>query len=86
MRSALRGWPARSSGPCRRGRKNAGLEVSDRSSVRWASDDPDLRAAADHGQLISSEVLAVTMVEGPAEHEDAAVETDLPISLALARA
>ena len=51
------------------------------------SDDPDLRAAlADHGQLISSEVLAVTMVEGPAEHGDAVVETDLPISLALARA
>ncbi|MDQ5972821.1 MAG: isoleucyl-tRNA synthetase [Actinomycetota bacterium] len=69
------------------GRKNAGLEVSDRISVRWASDDPDLRAAlADHGQLISSEVLAVTMVEGPAEHGDAVVETDLPISLALARA
>lgn len=69
------------------GRKNAGLEVSDRISVRWASDDQDLRAAlVDHGELIASEVLAVTMVEGPAEHGDAVVETDLPISLALARA
>jgi isoleucyl-tRNA synthetase len=42
-------------------RKSAGLIVSDRIVVRWASPDPELAAAlAAHGPLIAGEVLAVS--------------------------
>ena len=45
-------------------RKSDGLDVSDRISLRWSTADPDLAAAlAEHGQLISSEVLAVDYAE-----------------------
>ena len=45
-------------------RKSDGLDVSDRISLRWTASDPDLAAAlAEHGQLISSEVLAVDYAE-----------------------
>ena len=41
-------------------RKGDGLEVSDRISLRWSTADPDLAwALTEHGELISSEVLAV---------------------------
>jgi isoleucyl-tRNA synthetase len=43
-------------------RKNAGLEVSDRIHVRWATDDDQLRHALDeHGQSVADEILAVSM-------------------------
>ena len=41
-------------------RKGDGLEVSDRISLRWSTADPDLAwALTEHGELISTEVLAV---------------------------
>jgi isoleucyl-tRNA synthetase len=41
-------------------RKNAGLDVSDRISLRWQATEPDLAAAlAEHGRSIADEVLAV---------------------------
>jgi len=46
-------------------RKSAGLIVSDRIVVRWASPDPELAAAlAAHGPLIAGEVLAVSFGAG----------------------
>ncbi|MBL1066786.1 isoleucine--tRNA ligase [Streptomyces sp. 7-21] len=46
-------------------RKNSGLEVTDRITVRWrASDDELSRAVAEHQALISSEVLATDFAEG----------------------
>jgi len=40
-------------------RKNDGLDVSDRISLRWATADPELSAAlTEHGPMISGEVLA----------------------------
>ena len=69
------------------GRKNAGLDVSDRITVWWGSDDPDTRAAmAAHGPLIAGEVLALDLDEALAPADAVAVATDLPITLALARA
>jgi isoleucyl-tRNA synthetase len=48
-------------------RKNDGLDVSDRIWLRWATADPDLAAAlAEHGEMISAEVLAVDYSEAPA--------------------
>jgi isoleucyl-tRNA synthetase len=46
-------------------RKSAGLIVSDRIVVRWASPDPDLAAALEaHGAFIAGEVLAVSLRAG----------------------
>ena len=40
-------------------RKSDGLDVSDRISLRWATEDPELSAAlTEHGELIAGEVLA----------------------------
>ncbi len=67
------------------GRKSAGLEVSDRISVLWSSDDPEItRAIAEHGALIAAEVLAVSFETGSGAGH--AVETELPVSLVLSRA
>src|SRR6202035_5192088 len=57
-------------------RKGDGLEVSDRISLRWSTADPDLAwALTEHGELISTEVLAVDYGEAAgdeagAEHSD----------------
>jgi isoleucyl-tRNA synthetase len=41
-------------------RKNDGLDVTDRISLRWSASDPDVAAAlTEHAQLIAGEVLAV---------------------------
>ena len=46
-------------------RKNAGLDVSDRISLWWESDDAGLSAAlTEHGALIAGEVLAVNYAQG----------------------
>ena len=46
-------------------RKAAGLDVSDRIRLRWATDDPELtRALSDHAEDISSEVLAIDFAPG----------------------
>jgi isoleucyl-tRNA synthetase len=51
-------------------RKNAGLSVSDRISLRWSTADPELAAAlTEHQALISGEVLAVGF--GAATPDDA---------------
>ena len=69
------------------GRKAAGLDVSDRISVWWSTDDDDVRAAlVEHAESIASEVLATSMVDGPGATAASGVETDLPVRLALARA
>jgi len=69
------------------GRKTAGLDVADRISVTWSSDDPDLAdAIRTHGESIAGEVLATGFSEGTARAGMSAVETDLPVTLALARA
>jgi isoleucyl-tRNA synthetase len=46
-------------------RKNAGLDVSDRIELWWASDDDDVSATfAEHGDAIGGEVLAVSRTAG----------------------
>ena len=68
------------------GRKAAGLDVADRIIVSWSSDDADLAGAIrTHGESIAAEVLATAFAEGPATGAMSAVETDLPVTLALAR-
>jgi isoleucyl-tRNA synthetase len=53
-------------------RKSDGLEVTDRIAVRWSAGDQDLTAAlAAHGELIASEVLAVSFGPGDGPGDDA---------------
>ncbi len=69
------------------GRKTAGLEVSDRIRVWWASKD-DLLAAAimEHSEDIAREVLAIEFANGPGPDDAFPVDADLPASLRLSRA
>jgi isoleucyl-tRNA synthetase len=76
-------------------RKNAGLEVSDRIHVRWATDDDQLRhALEEHGQGVADEILAVsfspvTLVEletDAAVGEHVADDKDLSFRAALHKA
>jgi isoleucyl-tRNA synthetase len=68
------------------GRKNAGLQVSDRIAVWWSSNDDDMRAALSaHLAMIAGEVLALDVVEAPGPAGAVPIETDLPIALAIAR-
>jgi isoleucyl-tRNA synthetase len=54
-------------------RKADGLEVTDRISLRWSADDPDLAAAlTEHARLIAGEVLAVEYGPGPGDPADLA--------------
>jgi isoleucyl-tRNA synthetase len=47
-------------------RKNDGLDISDRISLRWSASDPELAGAlTEHAALIAGEVLAVEF--GPSE-------------------
>ncbi len=69
------------------GRKNAGLDVSDRIRVWWSSEDADMSVAlADHGATIAAEVLAVELANTAAPESSVLVDTDLPIALAIMRA
>ncbi len=69
------------------GRKTAGLDVSDRITVWWSSDDADLRAAVEqHSDAIAAEVLATSIVSGAGDSSSSAVETELPMQLWLAKA
>jgi isoleucyl-tRNA synthetase len=69
-------------------RKNDGLDVTDRISLRWAADDPDLAAAlTEHAALIAREVLAVDYqpgAPGPDMFEHA--DRDLGVTFWLRRA
>ena len=70
------------------GRKNAGLDISDRIALRWSTSSPDVAAAMrEHADLIAGEVLATAYEEGPPE-PDAHVGTDidLPLEFSLRRA
>jgi isoleucyl-tRNA synthetase len=43
-------------------RKNAGLDVTDRITLTWATDDPEVaRALEEHADTVAGEVLALTM-------------------------
>ncbi len=51
-------------------RKDAGLEIADRITVTWSSDDADLARAVDlHEKLIADEVLAVRFSRGTGSTE-----------------
>ena len=68
------------------GRKAAGLEVSDRITVTWSSDDDGLAAAIrEHAESIAGEVLAVDFTEDAPAADAVVVETDLPVQLAIRR-
>jgi isoleucyl-tRNA synthetase len=71
-------------------RKNDGLEVTDRISLRWSTADPELAAAlTEHGAMISAEVLAVDYGPRPGEGTDPSaiehVEPDLGLVFWLRR-
>jgi isoleucyl-tRNA synthetase len=68
-------------------RKTAGLDVSDRIEVWWASTDTPLVAAwGEHGPMIAREVLAVGVYSEESAPTDAyRVETDLAMDLCLRR-
>ncbi len=74
------------------GRKAAGLDVSDRISAWWASDDAELAAAIrEHASMIAGEVLATSFSESALNQAAADagavdVQTDLPVELRLAKA
>jgi isoleucyl-tRNA synthetase len=68
-------------------RKSAGLDVSDRITVMWASDDAEVAIAlAAHAAFIAGEVLATTFTEGASTHATAADLNGKPISYAIAKA
>jgi len=68
------------------GRKNSGLEITDRIHLWWSSSDADLREAwAQHGEEIASEVLAVEVNAGVAPDGAQGIETELPVVLSLRR-
>jgi isoleucyl-tRNA synthetase len=56
-------------------RKNAGLDVTDRISLRWETDNADLsEALAEHGSMIAGEVLATEYAPGRPSWADEAGE------------
>jgi isoleucyl-tRNA synthetase len=68
-------------------RKTEGLDVTDRISLRWSAEDPDVAAALTaHARLISSEVLAVEFGPGTGESGSEHVEADLGLRFWLSRA
>jgi isoleucyl-tRNA synthetase len=68
-------------------RKADGLDVTDRISLRWSAEDPDLAAAlTEHARPIASEVLAVDYGPGTGETGTEHVEPDLGLRFWLSRA
>lgn len=66
-------------------RKLAGLEITDRISLTWASNDPHMVALwATHGDVICGEVLGVSLTEStqPLTHT---VATDLPVQVSFSK-
>lgn len=52
-------------------RRDAGLEVTDRISLQWWTEDPEVRAAITaHGRLIGAELLASSIIESDSPFED----------------
>ncbi len=69
------------------GRKTSGLEITDRISVFWESADDQVTAAlADHASEIADDVLAVQVSNAPAPPHATSIATELPVTLAIARA
>jgi isoleucyl-tRNA synthetase len=67
-------------------RKAAGLDITDRITASWSSDDPDIVAAFDaHGSEIAGEVLAVSILHGE-KTGGHLVASDLPVEIRLQRA
>ena len=68
-------------------RKAAGLEITDRISVWWQSDDADLTTAIlEHGATIADDVLATSFTQEEPGAGATSVGSDLPLTLALAKA
>ncbi len=68
-------------------RKTEGFDVTDRISLRWSAEDPEVAAAlTEHAELISSEVLAVEFGPGTGEPGSEHVEPDLGLRFWLSRA
>ncbi len=52
-------------------RREAGLDVTDRISLEWWSEDPEVKAAISaHGDLIGAELLASSITEADAPFDD----------------
>ena len=66
-------------------RKNSGLEVSDRIRLAWSADGELAEALRAERDLVASEVLATTMVEGE-PGEGWSTEEELGLSFRVARA
>jgi isoleucyl-tRNA synthetase len=71
-------------------RRESGLEVSDRITVRYAADAPSIaQAFADHGDYIAEETLALSIEEGAVEDGWASVDATIDgdaVTLALRKA
>lgn len=68
------------------GRKTSGLEITDRISLFWESDDAQVHAAlVQHATEISAEVLAVDMTEAPGPALATTITTEMPVALSLLR-
>ena len=69
-------------------RKTAGLDISDRISLRWSSPDHDVATALrEHSDIIAGEILATSFAEGAPDEGDYISEgADLHLTLALHRA
>jgi len=68
-------------------RKTDGLDVTDRISLRWSAEDPDVATTlTEHAGLISSEVLAVEFGPGTGESGSEHVEPGLGLRFWLSRA
>jgi isoleucyl-tRNA synthetase len=65
-------------------RRDAGLDVSDRITVTWSSEDPEVRAAISaHGSLIASEVLAERVEESSSPLDDQIEVDNRPVGLSV---
>ena len=67
-------------------RKSLGFDISDRISLTWNSNDSEIDTTfAEHGASIASEVLATAVERRDMPADYAPVETDLPVSVGIAR-
>ncbi len=68
-------------------RRDAGLEVTDRITLRWSSDGERIeQALAQFGEYVAAETLAVEVAEDPSLAADAVGVNDEEVRLALSRA
>ncbi|MGI9197399.1 MAG: isoleucine--tRNA ligase [Candidatus Nanopelagicales bacterium] len=69
-------------------RKSAGLDISDRIALTWASTNPTVAdALREHGALIAAEVLATSYSEGPPDPDGfLAHDDELPLEFSVRRA